>query len=311
MTFTTQLRHRGQHAVVFSSDDHELVASTSEYLATGLRRGESLLVVATAAHVKAFMGALAEAGLEPELARTDGQIVLLDANEMLAGLMADGHPDPGRFHTCVGGAVRSADERGAPIRIYGEMVAVLWDSGAVEAALELEDLWNELGAEIDFSLLCGYRCTGASDPAELARVCARHDAIVGDTPLGTPGIPMQLASRTFASTALDARVARRFTTEALEASGYGAIAEDAALVVTELAANAVAHARSSFTVTLTSHDDLVRIAVRDDSLDPPEIHAGDDLESCGRGLRIVAAMADEWGAESDGTGKVVWAQLRS
>jgi anti-sigma regulatory factor (Ser/Thr protein kinase) len=311
MTFTTQLRHHGEHAVVFSSDDHELVASTSEYVATGLRRGESLLVVATAAHVKAFMGALAEAGLEPELARTHGQIALLDADQMLAGLMVDGHPDPDRFHACLGGAVRIAVERGDPVRIYGEMVAALWDSGAVEAALELEELWNELSDEIDFSLLCGYRCTEASDPAELARICAHHDAIVGDAPIGTPGIPMQIASRTFGGTALDARVARRFTTEALEASGHGAIAEDAAIVVTELAANAVAHARSCFTVTLTSHDGQIRIAVRDDSPDAPGIHAGDDLESCGRGLRIVAAVADEWGAESDGKGKVVWALLRS
>lgn len=311
MTFATELRRRGEHAVQFSADDHKLVASASEYLAAGLRRSESLLVVATAAHVAAFIGWLAEAGFAPELARTRGRLTLLDAEETLDTFMVDGHPDAGLFRSSVGERVNRVAERGAHVRIYGEMVAVLWDAGALDAALELEELWNELGADTDFSLLCGYRCTGSFDPAELVRVCAKHDALVGDAPVADPGVPVQIATRTFDCTALDARFARRFTVDALSATGHGEMAEDAAIVVTELAANAIAHARSCFTVTLSAQEGRVRIAVGDDSPDSPGIQTGDDLESRGRGLRMVASVAEKWGTKSDGHGKVVWAELTS
>jgi anti-sigma regulatory factor (Ser/Thr protein kinase) len=311
MTFATELHRRGEHAVHFSSDDHKLVASASDYLAAGLRRSESLLVVATAAHVAAFMGALAEAGFAPEPAQTRGRLTLLDAEEALDAFMVEGHPNARLFRSYVGEKVHRVAGRGAHVRIYGEMVAILWDAGALDAALELEQLWNELGADTDFSLLCGYRCSGSFDPARLVRVCAQHDAIVGDAPVADPGVPVQIATRTFDGTALDARFARRFTIDALIASGHGEMAEDAAIVVTELAANAIAHARSCFTVTLSSHEGRIRIAVRDDSPNSPGVQTGDDLESRGRGLRMVTSVADKWGTKSDRHGKVVWAELTS
>ena len=49
----------------------------------------------------------------------------------------------------------------------------------------------------------------------------------------------------------------------MNAWGAGDLADDAALVVTELAANAIVHARSAFTVILSARDDLLRISVRD------------------------------------------------
>jgi hypothetical protein len=43
-----------------------------------------------------------------------------------------------------------------PLRIFGEMVAVLWNDGKHDAALSLEELWNDLREEHDFSLFCAY-----------------------------------------------------------------------------------------------------------------------------------------------------------
>ena len=53
--------------------------------------------------------------------------------------------------------MRRAAATGRPVRAYGEMVALLWEHGDVLAAIELEELWNDLGRELDFSLLCAYR----------------------------------------------------------------------------------------------------------------------------------------------------------
>ena len=61
-----------------------------------------------------------------------------------------------------------------PVSIYGEMVNLLWERGDVMAAMRLEGLWNELGAGIDFSLLCGYRTGGSRDGSLVERVSGLH-----------------------------------------------------------------------------------------------------------------------------------------
>ena len=92
--------------------------------------------------------------------------------------------------------------------------------------------------------------------------------------------------------------------------GLGEIADDAALIVTELVANAVQHARTSCTVTVTLRDRYLHLAVRDGSPRPPRrVTADSDLES-GRGMLIVEGIATAWGVVDTLGGKVVWATLR-
>src|ERR1700678_1745341 len=89
------------------------------------------------------------------------------------------------------------------------------------------------------------------------------------------------------------------------------LADDAALVVTELAANAVVHARSGFTVTLSVPGDVLRISVRDAS-PLPSSGAGPALPPAPlHGLGAVDALASRWGVKSLGNaGKTVWVDLR-
>jgi hypothetical protein len=99
--------------------------------------------------------------------------------------------------------------------------------------------------------------------------------------------------------------ARHFTVATLGAWGADDLAEDAALVATELAANAILHARSGFTVILSAHADLVRISVRDASP-----LAGGLRAAPLHGLATVDALASRWGVESHGNaGKTVWVDL--
>ena len=120
------------------------------------------------------------------------------------------------------------------------------------------------------------------------------------------GAPDRDSARTFAFSREAPAAARHFTVATLGACGAGDLAEDAALVVTELAANAVRHACSAFTVVLSVHDDLLRISVRDAS---PLAGAG--LTSAPlHGLWAVNALASRWGVESLGNaGKTVWVDL--
>lgn len=80
----------------------------------------------------------------------------LDSSETLASFMVNGIPDPVRFGAAVGQLLSRAAENAQYMRIYGEMVAELWDEGNVVGAIALEDLWNNLATRYPFSLLCGY-----------------------------------------------------------------------------------------------------------------------------------------------------------
>jgi anti-sigma regulatory factor (Ser/Thr protein kinase) len=109
-----------------------------------------------------------------------------------------------------------------------------------------------------------------------------------------------------------AREAREFVCVHLIAHDLPHLVDDIRLVVSELAANAVAHARTPFRVTLSRVSGLVRLAVQDESPSVPAKSEPGDTDECGRGLLIVELLSTEWGATTDGAGlKSVWASFRA
>jgi PAS domain S-box-containing protein len=104
--------------------------------------------------------------------------------------------------------------------------------------------------------------------------------------------------------------ARRFVRAALDAVGAAPDQADVAvLLVSEVASNAVLHARTSIEVRVMAADGWIRLEVRDGSRVLPSIsdHDGDGMT--GRGLVLVASLASSWGARPDPAGKVVWFEV--
>ncbi|MHB8691918.1 MAG: ATP-binding protein [Solirubrobacteraceae bacterium] len=105
--------------------------------------------------------------------------------------------------------------------------------------------------------------------------------------------------------------ARRFVALTLRGWGHaGSLLDDAQLLVTELATNAVVHARSPFSVVVWTDGAGVRVSVRDRSHVRPLMRDPGPLATSGRGLRIVDALAVDWGVQPCTDGKTVWAELR-
>ena len=176
---------------------------------------------------------------------------------------------------------------------------------------------EELAKRPSFSLFCGYRADSVTRDGRLdafAQVCRMHREVVGASPRGVSGSGVQGAVRTFALSRDAPAAARHFAVGKLRCWGIADLAEDVALVVTELAANAVRHAHSGFTVVLSSRPDVVRVSVRDASPLPPAGFSGSGSVlpvAPLHGLGAVNAMASHWGAESLGSsGKTVWVELR-
>lgn len=103
------------------------------------------------------------------------------------------------------------------------------------------------------------------------------------------------------------RLARRWLTERLET--YAARPDPADLLLTELATNAVVHARTPFTVELHLDVDL-RVSVADgDRVGQPVLRPLSDEGEAGRGLPLVAALSERWGVTPAPDGKVVWFEV--
>jgi CheY-like chemotaxis protein/anti-sigma regulatory factor (Ser/Thr protein kinase) len=105
------------------------------------------------------------------------------------------------------------------------------------------------------------------------------------------------------------REARRFLQETCTAWGIREPLDDALLVVSELAANALTHAKSSYRIRLTASPHALRIEVDDHGGGTPDPQPLTETEEHGRGLHLVGALAASWGMESAESGKRVWAEL--
>ncbi|MEU6244069.1 ATP-binding protein [Streptomyces sp. NPDC047024] len=125
-------------------------------------------------------------------------------------------------------------------------------------------------------------------------------------PTGHPGY-----SETLPREPESAATARRLVRAACAAWGLRLAAENGALVVSELVANAVRHARrdSIRVVVERVAPGTVRVAVADFSRVLPEPCTPKDDEEGGRGVALVAALASNWGTDERRWGKVVWAEL--
>ncbi|WP_329139397.1 ATP-binding protein [Streptomyces sp. NBC_01476] len=105
---------------------------------------------------------------------------------------------------------------------------------------------------------------------------------------------------------------RRFVREVAGAWGLDDLADDTALVVTELVANAAQHTKSPLMrVSITRPDpDLIRVAVTDRSRTFPTMQSSSVTDERGRGLALINALTERWGAETRPWGKQVWGELK-
>lgn len=170
-------------------------------------------------------------------------------------------------------------------------------AGQVALALELEELWNGLAARLPFALLCGYPAglLAAADDQQAAgvqHVCHLHTAVAGPSP-GRDVNGRSGAVRRFPGDLASAREARHFVVAALGQRAQGAGGADAAITAGELAANAVRHARSPFTVTVSCLPPRVRISVQDQG----PAQRVPLVTRPGHGLHMVAQMAARWAVE--------------
>ena len=170
------------HDVQFYAVEEALYQSIGRFLVDGVRAGQPILVVATGPHRRAFEQAMRNAGVEPDDLVEGRDAVWLDARETLSAFMEGGHPSPELFEATVGSVLQRLmrDRRYVIVRAYGEMVDLLWQDGKMEAALQLEHLWNALATKYSFALRCAYAVDGIlkGDCRGIDRICGSHTRVL-------------------------------------------------------------------------------------------------------------------------------------
>lgn len=177
------------HVVQFYTEDGFLLDGLSRFMGTALGAGDAAVVIATQAHRVGLVERLKARGFDLTNAILQGRYVSLDAAGTLAKFMVGGTPDAARFVELIGGIlarVQAASEGENPrIVAFGQMVALLWAEGNYDAAIRVEQLWNELARTQSFSLRCAYPIQGFGrdeHTASFGRICSEHsDVIPGES----------------------------------------------------------------------------------------------------------------------------------
>ena len=163
----------GPQSVQFYGQDTALLDNVSRFFGSALGADDASVVVATESHRIRLAERLKSRGLDVALAANQGRCVALDAAATLSRFTVGGQPDPARFPDVVGSAIQRAG--------FGEMVAIVWVDGLLDAAIGLEEPWNTVVPHQSFDILCAYpgSCFSRTGDAELpAKICAEHLRVI-------------------------------------------------------------------------------------------------------------------------------------
>jgi hypothetical protein len=171
---------RPYHAVRFYENEKSLAKIVAEFLADGLTGGAPGVVVAAPSQRAAIVRELVGRGVDVVPLTQSGDLVLLDAADTLSSFMTDGRIDARTFNERLSDVIQKVcrGHEGRIIRIYGQMVDLLWQEGKCELAIHLEMLWNQLAHVHRFSLLCGYAVGAFYKDTDVRDVCAQHTHLV-------------------------------------------------------------------------------------------------------------------------------------
>lgn len=173
----------GSHLAQFFDSVESQVGEVSRYIANGLAAGDRVVVVLHERRWDAVSKRLRMAGHDPDDAQQSGALIVRETGSMLRLLTRRGRPDPELFDQHVGHLVRTLEQRGAHLRIYGEIVDYLAVRGDYRSAIQLEELWNGLAERHTFTLFCGYSSVSFGDPRRadtLKSICCVHSHVRAD-----------------------------------------------------------------------------------------------------------------------------------
>lgn len=180
---------RQAHMVQLYRNAEMLAEIVFEYVSAGTAYGDGVVMIVNRDHLPLFKEVIQRNGRCLDAYVKNGQLVLLDAHETLAAVCENELPNWQLVTRHIGKIIDAMKDRFFHVRVYGEMVDILWQKQNADTAARLEVLWNRLVKTYDFSLLCGYQIDD-TDPSAYAgplHVICESSSHLLDSPFG-PGL---------------------------------------------------------------------------------------------------------------------------
>lgn len=163
------------HSVHIYNETRDLILRLGETVRSSLAINDPVIIIATDEHHQQLTEALIQGGVYVSKFAHAGMYNALNAEEVLASFMVKDLPDPNSFRASFLALLSAVRERSAgEVTIFGEMVALLWERGNRLAALQIEELGNELLREIPCRIQCAYPKRLLHSQADDLSVCALH-----------------------------------------------------------------------------------------------------------------------------------------
>jgi len=303
------------HTVTFYDRDVDAVAEITDFLSEGLARLERVVSIATPQHRHAVETELREAGLDIEALADRSWYVPIDARELLNAVMSQGVPSRKRFRDVVVPLMERVGSDGRPLRVFGEGVALLWEEGNVAGAVGLEFLWNEYAHEREMKVMCSYPLHSMLDRelSDVTAMCAAHSDVRAPSSYAadarTRTDAPDEATRIFVPATPAVTAARAFLQEVFTAWGETEFLQDALVVISELATNAVFKGRSAFRATITRGADAIRITVEDTNVATPTTPEQSMNPVGGIAPGSIGELSSRFGTDLLPRGKAVWCEF--
>jgi hypothetical protein len=169
-----------EHVCQIYGDETFFMDALEGFIGGGLRAGESVIVIATAGHLHALEKRLRGNWLDLDRARWEDRYIAVLAQETLGNFMVNGMPDEALFRMTMNEMIARARGGGRKVRVFGEMVAILWAEGNAGATVRLEHLWSKLQTEQHFPLFCAYPRAGFAQDAAVSMqtICDAHSKVI-------------------------------------------------------------------------------------------------------------------------------------
>jgi len=165
-----------------SYDNHPaFINSLEQYVADGLLSGESVIIIATGAHLKLLNSKLKKRGLDPDHLAITEKYFPIDVHETLSRFIVNGWPNDILFVEHLG-AILTKARKNSRVRAFGEMVALMWEKGNRGATLHLENLWRQFSKAESFCMICAYPKSGFTQDAvtSLHHISQTHSKVTTD-----------------------------------------------------------------------------------------------------------------------------------
>jgi signal transduction histidine kinase len=177
--------NHSSHSVQFYKDESLFISDLSRFIGGAIMAGDTAIVIATRPHRDSLSQRLQAIGLDLDRVSGRGCYIALDAAETLSKFMRNGWPDEKLFNqtmaTVLGQGLATSTGKMRHVTAFGEMVTLLCADKNNDAAVRLEQLWNNLAETYSFSLRCAYPIAEFNREAQgetLLRICGEHSEVI-------------------------------------------------------------------------------------------------------------------------------------